>query len=515
MIKNRYINGKTFYKKFMRHSNISEIIRYNSKKFKDKFALIFNKEKITFYELNNKVNLLAGFLQKLRAKKILTVLPNCPELVYIFLSTAKLGSVIVPLSLALNIRDIKNQIIDLDIDVVICRKSTFLELKKVFKNSYKKINFILYEGDKRHESLDNILNQKKIIKISRKNIKKLNSSKFMISPTSGSTGKPKKVIFLQKTKLKRFLAAKKLYKLKTTDIFISCFPLDHSLGQRNLFLPLLLGSTTILLANFTYFNWFKSINKYKVSFSFLIGNQVNHLIENHYKKIKSLKYLKQIVSASSNLKIETKKKLAKIQNILSFEMYGASEISTVSIIDIKKNRKHISSVGKRCSESQIEILKDNKIISKSGLQGEIICKTSQIFDGYLNKKENKDCFYKKYFKTGDIGYFKNNYLYFTGRNKNIIKISGINIYPEQIEKEIISKLKTIEECCVISKPDIITGEKILLYYKKKSKIKKKQDNLIRLFCKNNFSLYEQPVDFIEIEKFPKTQLGKIDRKKIK
>ena len=52
MIKNRYINGKTFYKKFMRHSNISEIIRYNSKKFKDKFALIFNKEKITFYELN-------------------------------------------------------------------------------------------------------------------------------------------------------------------------------------------------------------------------------------------------------------------------------------------------------------------------------------------------------------------------------------------------------------------------------------------------------------------------------
>ena len=461
MIRNHYINGKTFYKKLMRHSNISEIIRYNSQKFKDKFALIFNKEKITFYELNNKVDLLAGFLQKLRAKKILTVLPNCPELVYIFLSTAKLGSVIVPLSLALNIRDIKNQIIDLDIDLVICRKSTFLQLKKVFKNSYKKINFILYESDKKHESLDNILNQKKIIKTPRKNIKKLNSSKFIISPTSGSTGKPKKVIFLQKTKLKRFLAAKKLYKLKTTDIFISCFPLDHSLGQRNLFLPLLLGSTTILLANFTYFNWFKSINKYKVSF------------ENHYKKIKSLKYLKKIVSASSNLKVETKKKLAKIQKILSFEMYGASEISTVSIIDIKKNRKHISSVGKRCSESQIEILKDNKIISKSGLQGEIICKTSQIFDGYLNKKENKDCFYKKYFKTGDIGYFKNNYLYITGRNKNIIKISGINIYPEQIEKEIISKLKTIEECCVISKPDSITGEKILLYYKKNSKIKKK------------------------------------------
>ena len=498
----------------MHQLNISEIIQYNARKFKNKFALIFNKEKITYSELNNKVDLLVNYLKKVKSKKILTILPNSPELVYIFLCSARLGSAIIPLNLSLNIKDIKNQIRDLDVDVVICRKNTFLQLKKLFKGSIKKINFILYENDKNYENLENIFKQEKIKSLTRTNMKELNSSRFIISPTSGTTGKPKKVIFTQQVKLNRFFAAKKLYNLSSKDVFISCFPLDHSLGQRNLFLPLLLGSTTVLLANFTYYNWLKSIQKYKVSFSFLIGNQVNYLIENYFSKMKTLKYLKKLVSASSNLSVKTKKKLMKIKNTQSFEMYGASEISTVSIINIKKNNRHLTSVGKRCSKAQIEILKNNKLIGKSGLQGEIVCKTPQMFNGYLDKKNNKSSFFKKYFKTGDIGYLNNDYLYISGRNKNIIKISGINIYPEQIEKEIINNLKTIEECCVISKPDLITGEKIVLLYKKYSNINKKQNNLIKKFCKNNLSMYEQPFNIIEVKKFPKTQLGKIDRQKI-
>ena len=66
--------------------------------------------------------------------------------------------------------------------------------------------------------------------------------------------------------------------------------------------------------------------------------------------------------------------------------------------------------------------------------GEILVKSKYVFSGYYKKYETKKSFKEKYFLTGDLGYMKNNFLYLTGRKKRMIKIKGISVYPEDIEK---------------------------------------------------------------------------------
>ena len=108
-----------------------------------------------------------------------------------------------------------------------------------------------------------------------------------------------------------------------------------------------------------------------------------------------------------------------------------------------KNSKS-KSVGKILNFVNIKIINKNNKKLKEGQVGEIICKTPLMFEKYYNKnKLTTNSFYKNYFKTGDYGYVKNNYLYFVGRLKNLIKVSGLSVFPEDVEKTMLSSGKYI------------------------------------------------------------------------
>ena len=93
----------------------------------------------------------------------------------------------------------------------------------------------------------------------------------------------------------------------------------------------------------------------------------------------------------------------------------------------------------------VKILSDkNKFLSKNKV-GEIICKSPGRFEGYYNLSElTKKTFFKGYFKTGDLGYLDKKITYFIWEEKNIIKRSGINIYPDDIENTLLKNNKIRE-----------------------------------------------------------------------
>ena len=193
-------------------------------------------------------------------------------------------------------------------------------------------------------------------------------------------------------------------------------------------------------------------------------------------------------------------------------MYGAAEIGTVTNISTLKEKKFLSSVGKSYNKSiKIKILSKNKKFLKHNLVGEIICKTPGKFKMYYNsKKLNKEAFFKGYFKTGDLGYInKNNYLYFKSRIKNTIRRSGITIYPEDIER-VFRNNKKISDVAVVGKE---TKSKTLIYLFiiKKSKI---DETYVKNICLRKLSKFQLPNKILFLRKFPKTNLGKINKTKL-
>ena len=194
-------------------------------------------------------------------------------------------------------------------------------------------------------------------------------------------------------------------------------------------------------------------------------------------------------------------------------MYGMAEMGTITNINLTKNKVKSKSVGKTYDKKiSIKILSHNKKYLSKNKVGEIICKSPGRFEGYFGLKDlTKNAFFKGYFKTGDIGYLdKNNNLFYLGRKKNVIKRSGVNIYPEDIEG-ILLKNSNINEVAVI--PFIKNSStKIILFVKKDKTL---TYNLIRNICLKKLSTFQLPNEIKLISKFPKTSSQKIDKQKIK
>lgn len=463
---------------------------FNTKlNFKNAAFIDENNTNYTYKDLYNNI-LNCSKLLKIKANsKIVTLISNSFELITIFLICSYKNCTLFPLSTSTKIQKIDdlNKIYKFDyfiIENLIIEKKIKKYKKKIF---YKK-NFL------------NLNNNNYCPKFSKKEIKN-----FLVLFTSGTTGNPKPLLFSEKNKFLRSYKQSITYNLGKKEKILLPYSLDHSVGIRLMFLSLINHSTIILINNFKPELWYSKCLNHEVTFSMLISSHLKKIV-NEKIKVNKLKAMKNIVSVSTLLDKQTKKKLTG-HSFKFHEMYGASEISTVASIKHTINNKFNGSVGKILDFVDLRILKKGKIYKKDGIEGEIICKTPLMFNGYYkDNKITKEAYFEGYFKTGDIGYLNKKHLYFLGRLKNIIKVSGLIVYPEDIEK-ILLKSKYISECLVKGIYDDDQGESIIAYIVGN---KNKEFEILE-HCLKYLENFQVPKRFIFKNKFPRTSLGKINR----
>ena len=490
-------------KKFM---NLFEIVRKNSIKFPEKDALIIGNLKLSYKEFLKKIIKTIRVFQENKINNNSTVAlidDNTLSNILSLFALAYLGSRVIPLSSQYSYNWITEKFKNVKVEVLISNSKTAEYLKK-------KINF------KRIISIDRSKNFNYFYDYSNVKDKKLKTSlsnldkDFLVVLSSGSTGNPKPIVFSQKTKYLRSQFMQKLYKIKKSDRITLTCPIEHSLGMRLLFLPFVSGATCIVMPRFTPGGYFEIVRKFNATFSILVSNQIYQLLE--HKNAFNNFYLKTgLVSASSILTDDVKKKIID-KKIKLYEMYGASEIATATSININREREKIKSVGRSYnSKIKIRILSEKNKFLEKGEIGEIVCKTPLKFKYYLNKKKaTKISYFKNYFKTGDIGYLdKQNYLFFLGRKKNIIRRSGISVYPEDIENIFLND-RNITEVAVIG-VDRVKNEEIHLFVKKEKKL---NEAYIKNLCIKKLSTFQMPNKIHFLDKLPKTNLGKVDKKKL-
>jgi long-chain acyl-CoA synthetase len=480
-----------------------KILKKNVKLFPNKKALIIDDSEYTFKEFFDLVLQTISNLQKNNFKKnnIITIIEDntLSHIVSLF-ALSYIDCTVVPTGTYYSTEHL-SRILKLTKCDGIIGPSSYCHL---FKKKLKIKKFLSTNHSKKFPYFFS-KNNKKFIKNKWDNSKK----KFIITFSSGSTADPKPIVFSQKTKIVRFKLFKKLYKITDKDIFIVTSPIDHSLGMRTLYVPLLSGATCVIMSRFNPDNYCELIKKYNVTFSVLIASQIYEISKKNL--FKDFYLSKGLISASNKLFNSVKNKILK-KKINLYEMYGAAEIGTVTNISILKNEKKIKSVGKSYHKNiDIKIISDKNKFLPYYEPGEIICKTPGSFVGYLNSKTfNKEAYFKNYFRTGDIGYLdKDKYLYFLSRKKNIIRRSGLTIYPEDIES-IFLKDGRVDEVAVIGK-ETKEHSKIYLYIKKNRKI---NDSYIKNLCLNKLSTFQLPNKIIYLNKFPRTNLGKVDKKKL-
>ena len=151
----------------------------------------------------------------------------------------------------------------------------------------------------------------------------------------------------------------------------------------------------------------------------------------------------------------------------------------------------------------------------AGQAGEIAIKGPQVMAGYWQQPDETDKVMTPdgYFKTGDVGIIDSNGFYkIIDRKKDMVLVSGFNVYPNEIE-DVVSRLEGVLECACVGVPDEKSGEAVKLVIVKKNPALTEAE--VRAYCKENLTGYKQPKVVEFRTDLPKSPVGKILRRELR
>jgi long-chain acyl-CoA synthetase len=198
------------------------------------------------------------------------------------------------------------------------------------------------------------------------------------------------------------------------------------------------------------------------------------------------------------------------------EGYGLSETSAILCLNVMGQSNFSAAVGLPLPSTDIVLLKDDDQPATLGEAGEICAKGPQIMSGYWQKPSaNAKAFTTDgYFRTGDIGIFAaDGLLKIVDRKKDLIIVSGFNVYPNEVEV-VVANCTGVSECAVIGMPDERSGESVYLYVVKAANAALDEAMLIE-HCRAHLAAYKVPRQVRFLTALPKSTVGKILRRDLR
>jgi long-chain acyl-CoA synthetase len=197
------------------------------------------------------------------------------------------------------------------------------------------------------------------------------------------------------------------------------------------------------------------------------------------------------------------------------EGYGLSETSPSASCNPVTSTEYTGTIGVPLPSTYLKLLDDEGNEVAPGQSGEIAIKGPQVMAGYWQRPDEtaKVMTPDGYFKSGDIGVVdERGFFKIVDRKKDMILVSGFNVFPTELE-DVLAQMPGVMECACVGMPDAKTGEAVKLVIVKKDPNLSEAD--VRAFCKENLTGYKQPkvVEFrVEL---PKTPVGKILRRELR
>jgi len=259
----------------------------------------------------------------------------------------------------------------------------------------------------------------------------------------------------------------------------------------------------------------KELGNYKVNVFPAVNTLYNGLLNNpDFAKLDFSGY--QICSGGGMaVQKAVADKWLKVTGCAIAEGYGLSETSPVATANLANTKEFSGTIGMPIPSTEIMILDDDGNSVPLGQPGEIAIRGPQVMVGYWNRPDEtaKVMTPDGFFKTGDVGIMDfRGYTTIVDRKKDMILVSGFNVYPNEIEG-VVALHPGVLECACIGVPDANSGEAVKLF------VVRKDPNLtvdqLMDYCKEQFTAYKKP-KYIEFRmELPKTNVGKILRRELR
>ena len=338
--------------------------------------------------------------------------------------------------------------------------------------------------------------------------------------TGGTTGVSKGAILTHGNIMANMLQAKAWIQFLIRDgeeIIITPLPLYHIFSlTANCLIFNSVGALNVLITNPRDMDGFvKELTKWKFSAITGVNTLFNGLIHNEGFKKVDFSHLKVALGGGMAVQRAVAEKWKEITKVPLIEAYGLTETSPAACINPMNLKEYNGLIGVPLPSTDIVIKDDDGNNVDQGLTGEICIKGPQVMKGYWNRSDEtaKVMTSDGYFRSGDIGYMnEDGYFKIVDRKKDMILVSGFNVYPNEIEDVAVMHPKVLE-AAAIAVPDERSGEVPKLFIVKKDSSLTEKEMID--FCKLNLTGYKVPRHVEFRSELPKSNVGKILRKELR
>jgi long-chain acyl-CoA synthetase len=516
----------------------------------NKTCIRFQGATMTYGHVDELSSRFAGALISLGLKKgdrVAIFMPNMPQFVLAYFGILKAGGVVVPCSPLYKAKELEFQLKDSGASIIVaandvvkendlfasveaCRRN--LEIKIItasltdYLPSAKRAlaSFAGVKNVKREGTTgafrDLVAKSRPLDRFADVDPR---SDVAVLQYTGGTTGVAKGAMLTHANLFLNAAVIAAWFPLAKDDVALGVLPFFHIYGMTAAMnAPLYAGGSIVLLPRFEVEAVLETIQKERIT-SFC-GVPTMYIAVIHHPEVKkfSLRTVRGCISGGAALPSAVIKAFGELTGGTLVEGYGLSEASPVTHCNPMGEGASLKegSIGVPIPFTDAEVVDMDDPSKRLGVgeAGELAVKGPQVMLGYWNNKPETDNVLTRdgWLLTGDIARMDGDgYFYIVDRKKDMIDVSGLKVYPREVE-ELLFTHPGVKEAAVVGMPDDYRGEAVSAYVvlKPESRGKVTEAEIIQ-FCRTNLANYKAPRKVTFVDELPKTLIGKVLRRRLR
>ena len=438
--------------------DLSALLRDTARQSPDAPALIRASDDsvLTFEELDKAVDAVAAGLQGMgvvRGDRVAIVMPNVPAFPIAYLGVLRAGGAVVPVNITLTQHEMLPIFEDSGAKVVL-GAPPFVATAEAAAAAVSTVKKVVSTAEWSAMTTDAAPSPVEIT----------SDDVAVIAYTSGTTGRPKGAV-LTHGNLRANLDQQMRVEgsnVESSDVLLLALPLFHIFGL-NVSLGLLVmnGAKGVLVERFDPIATLEVIQRHKVTVLFGAPTMYTAWLDTPGAEQYDLSSVRLAISGAAALPAEAVPNFKSLFGVTIYEGYGMTETAPTLTSNRVAGEPRPGSIGQPLPGIELRLVDDEGNDVELGDPGEILVRGPNVFRGYWNDDAATEAaFADGWFKTGDVAVKdEEGYLYLVDRKRDLIIVSGFNVYPSEVEQALMHNPK-IEEAAVIGEPHPYTGETV-------------------------------------------------------
>jgi acyl-CoA synthetase (AMP-forming)/AMP-acid ligase II len=498
------------------------LVKRNVLRFPDKTASVFGEERLTYRQINQRINGMINGLTALGVSKgdrVAIFSHNHGRYLEFLFGAAKGGFALCTINFMLKEAELTYILQHSDAKAIIYHSQYHGLIEKAANQCPDLQHMIAFDG-----ALSGIMDYDEMVDTSPKaepDISIQPDDLLLLVYTSGTTGKPKGVMLSHYNVFFNALDSVTGVELKQDTVNLNVCPLYHvAASVLQTFGTLYAGGTSVTLPRFDPREVLETIERERINAVFLVPTMVFRILELPDVKRYDLSSLRSLGYGAAPMPYDRLKKAIEVFGQVLYQGYGLTE-GTANVCILRPEDhvlegseaqlKRLLSCGREHSNHELRVFNENNEDVRPGEVGEIVLRSPSVMKGYWkNPEATEKAVVDGWLHTGDMATIDEKYfIYIVDRKHDMIISGGENIYPKEVEEVLFSHPGILEAAVTgVKHHDFGEVPKAFVVLREGAKASEKE---IIQFCKDHLASYKCPKSVMFLDDLPKTASGKITR----